>query len=173
MYPLHGGSARYSFEVADGWPQAPGTDAFRMLLRERMPWHAVSNARVEWSAVARFTGALAERFGSGRIWLAGDAAHATSPLGVQSLNVGLREARLLAQGIDELRAGGDPSRFAVTYESGRMFEWRRLLGLEGPIRLGPRAPGWVRAHLPRLLSSLPASGDDLDDLLDQLGCAML
>jgi 2-polyprenyl-6-methoxyphenol hydroxylase-like FAD-dependent oxidoreductase len=173
MYPLHGGEARYSFEVAEGWPRAPGTDAFRTLMRERMPWHAVSDETVKWSGVAPFAGALATSFGRGRIWLAGDAAHTTSPLGVQSLNVGLHEARLLARGVDELQKGGDAERFSATYDSGRQVEWRRLLGLDGPVRLGPHAPGWVRQHLPTLLSSLPASGDDLDDLLDQLGCGVV
>jgi 2-polyprenyl-6-methoxyphenol hydroxylase-like FAD-dependent oxidoreductase len=172
MYPLHGGAARYSFEVAEGWPRAPGTEAFRLLLRERMPWHTIGDERVEWSGVARFGAALAASFGGGRVWLAGDAAHTTSPLGVQSLNVGMHEARLLARGIDEVRRSGDSARFTATYESGRRLEWRRLLGLEGPVHLGPKAPPWVREHLPRLVSSLPASGDDLDDLLDQLGCAI-
>jgi 2-polyprenyl-6-methoxyphenol hydroxylase-like FAD-dependent oxidoreductase len=173
MYPLHGGAARYSFEVANGSPRAPGTDVFRKLIRERMPWHTVSDERVEWSGIAGFAGALATSFGRGRIWLAGDAAHATSPLGVQSLNVGLHEARLLARGVDDLRGGRDTASFTAAYDSGRQLEWRRLLGLEGPVSLGPKAPSWVREHLPKLLSSLPASGDDLDDLLDQLGCSVL
>jgi 2-polyprenyl-6-methoxyphenol hydroxylase-like FAD-dependent oxidoreductase len=173
MYPLHGGVARYCFEVADGWSPTPGTDVFRALVKERMPWHAVSDEGVEWSGVARFSGALATSFGTGRVWLAGDAGHTTSPVGVQSLNVGLHEARLLARGIDELRNGGDNSRFAATYESGRQLEWRRLLGLNWPLRPAPKAPTWVREYLPKLVSSLPASGDDLDDLLDQLGCSVL
>lgn len=173
MYPLHGGGARYTFEVAEAWTHAPGSDAFRTLIRDRMPWHAVGDERVEWSGVARFAGALAGSFGRGKVWLAGDAAHATSPLGVQSLNVGLHEARLLARGIEQIRSGGDATRFTAAYDSGRQLEWRRLLGLDGPVRLGPKAPEWLRRHWPRLLSGLPASGDDLDDLLDQLGCAML
>jgi len=173
MYPLHGGAARYSFQVADGWPRAPRTDAFKRLIAERMPWHAVSDEAVEWSGVARFTGALAASFVKGRVFLAGDAAHTTSPIGVQSLNVGLHEARLLARGIDESRRGGDLARFTAHYESGRQLEWRRLLGLGEPVRVGSKAPAWVRQHLPALLSSLPASGEDLDDLLDQLCCAVL
>jgi hypothetical protein len=49
-----------------------------------------------------------------------------------------------------------------------MKQWRELLGLEERVALSSRSPAWARRYLPRLVSCLPASDADLDDLLDQL-----
>jgi 2-polyprenyl-6-methoxyphenol hydroxylase-like FAD-dependent oxidoreductase len=105
--------------------------------------------------------------------LAGDACHATSPLGAQSLNVGLREVRDLADGMAECLLGGSVEHLGLRYETQRKLEWRRLLGIGGPPMLGARTPLWARAHLADLLAGLPAAGDDLDDLLSQLGVTVL
>jgi FAD binding domain len=112
--------------------------------------------------------ALAESFGRGRVWLAGDAAHLTGPLGVQSLNVGLDEASELALRMaDALR---HPARagFGVDYDAKRTLQWRELLGIEERASLGARSPDWARRHLHRLVACLPASEGDLDELLEQL-----
>jgi len=48
------------------------------------PWHADQVEACEWGGVAEFRHALVTHFGVGRVWLAGEAAHLTGPLGVQS-----------------------------------------------------------------------------------------
>jgi len=169
VYPLHGGMTRYSFELA---AVPPSLDAgfFRELLQQRMPWQAAGAGAVEWSGWRSFRRAMVERFRVGRIFLAGDAGHGTSPLGAQSLNVGLREAKEVAEVLVEcLRGAFDQA--AAHYEVKRRLEWRRLLG-DDAASLAPHAPAWVAAHVPRLVASLPASGDDLDDLLDQIGIVL-
>jgi 2-polyprenyl-6-methoxyphenol hydroxylase-like FAD-dependent oxidoreductase len=45
-----------------------------------MPWFRGEADRLEWSGSAEFNPAVADRFGEGRVWLAGDAAHSTGPL---------------------------------------------------------------------------------------------
>lgn len=51
---------------------------------------------VEWSDVFRITRRVAGRFGSGQVFLAGDAAHVHSPAGGQGLNTGVQDAHNLA-----------------------------------------------------------------------------
>ena len=73
---------------------------------------------------------LASRFGRGNAWLAGDAAHVAAPMGVQSMNVGLREARALVGSIHAILAGDASPDALETYGRQRRKEWRALLGLE-------------------------------------------
>jgi 2-polyprenyl-6-methoxyphenol hydroxylase-like FAD-dependent oxidoreductase len=168
VYPIQGGLARFSFQVAHALNVAPDILALKELIELRLPWYAEPVETLEWSAIVEFRHALASRFGIGRVWLAGEAAHMTGPLGVQSLNIGIDEASELALGIgDVLR---HPSRlpFGESYGLHRSLQWRQLLGLEERASLGARSPAWAWRHLGRLMSCLPASGADLDDLLAQL-----
>jgi hypothetical protein len=52
-------------------------------------------------------------------------------------------------------------------------EWRWLLGAAGPaghaVRALPGADSWVRQHAARIVACTPASGDDLEPLLAQIG----
>jgi 2-polyprenyl-6-methoxyphenol hydroxylase-like FAD-dependent oxidoreductase len=172
-FPLHGGHTRYTFEVS-ALPEAPpGVSELRELLAARMPWHGSPPPSVEWVGVREFRGSLAESMGSDRVWLAGDACHATNPLGAQSLNIGLREARDLTNAIAECLEHGRRERLWRGYALQRSLEWRRLLGLDGAPMLGARTPSWAASAFAQLLTSLPASGDDLDDVLGQVGVTLL
>jgi len=172
VYPLRGGSTRYSFEL----PSLPNHELrlkeLRELQQERMPWHPTRLDAMEWSGVRSFQPMFAERFGYWRTWLVGDACHATSPIGAQSLNVGLREARELAHAIADCVKGGKLEHLSSGYAEQRRLEWRRLLAI-GERSFGPRAPVWAVRHFEQLISCLPGSRDDLDDLLEQLGISVL
>jgi 2-polyprenyl-6-methoxyphenol hydroxylase-like FAD-dependent oxidoreductase len=173
MYPLHGGTTRYSFELS-ALPAAPlDADKLRELRFARMPWHAAEHESVEWTGVHTFERAFAERFGQGRVWLAGDAAHTTTPLGSQSLNVGLREGRELANAIADSMEAADVRHLVTAYDDQRQLEWHTLLSLAGKPSLSPSTPTWAKQHMRDLVASLPASGDDLDDCLAQLGVKLL
>lgn len=168
VYPLQGGQARFSFQLGRALDKALDGSALQELLLSRMPWYGQEVVSCDWSGVAEFRRALVDRFGQGRVWLAGEAAHLTGPLGVQSLNVGLDEASELADRIgDALR---NPSRppFGGLYGAKRARQWRALLGLEPRAALSTRSPHWAHRHLGSLVTSLPASDTDLDDLLAQL-----
>jgi 2-polyprenyl-6-methoxyphenol hydroxylase-like FAD-dependent oxidoreductase len=167
VYPLQNDVARFTFKVEVGLAHAPGLAQLRALLELRMPWYAREANHLEWSGSAEFNPALVDRFGEGRVWLAGDAAHSTGPLGGQSINVGLHEAHDLAGRIfSQLDHDGAP--LSAAYGTQRRLEWQRLFGLGPSSPLSSRAPDWVKRSIGSLLSSLPATGDDLDDLLDQL-----
>lgn len=50
---------------------------------------------VTWSSRFGLSFATAERFGDGRVWLAGDAAHVHSPIGGRGMNMGIADAAAL------------------------------------------------------------------------------
>ena len=77
---------------------------------------------------------LATSFGRDNVWLAGDSGHVTGPVGVQSMNVGLREADEVATMIDRIRSCAAMPEIVETYNRERRKEWRALLGLEGARR---------------------------------------
>jgi 2-polyprenyl-6-methoxyphenol hydroxylase-like FAD-dependent oxidoreductase len=87
------------------------------------------------------------------------------------MNSGLVEAHELATRISRIqRAGGAPSllqEFAnETHEA-----WQWLLGTGQAVRALPEADPWVRQTGARILACIPASGDDLEPLLKQIGLA--
>lgn len=171
VYPLREGASRYAFQLPLMWQQPLESATFSELKRARMPWEPTGGDHVQWSGKHRIARALVESFGYGRTWLVGDAAHTTSPLGAQSLNVGLREARDLTDAIVGCLKGASLDRLAEGYGEQRRIEWRRLMGLDSP-GLRSDAPAWARKNLARLVASLPVSGDDLDDVLAQLGVTL-
>lgn len=167
VYPVHSGQSRFSFQVASATPTSPGLMELGRLLTERLPWYAARPEGFDWSGAADFQPAMAASFGNGRVWLAGDAAHSTSPLGGQSVNVGMQEAdalaTLIAESVTEQRG-----ELGTKYAAARRREWNALLGF-GPNAPGfPNAPAWILRSMPRLLSHLPVSGEDLEDVLQQL-----
>jgi 2-polyprenyl-6-methoxyphenol hydroxylase-like FAD-dependent oxidoreductase len=165
---LQNGLTRLTFEIGVGASHPPGSTGLGQLLHSRIPWFRGEANHVEWSGSAEFTPAVAERFGEGGVWLAGDAAHSNGPLGAQSLNVGIYEAHDLARRISAQLEGSGAAGLGVAYTRQRRIEWQRLFGVGPSAPLMQGAPAWVCDHIPKLLPSLPAAGDDLDDLLEQL-----
>ena len=167
VYPLQANVSRFSFQVAVRPSQPPGLTELRELFRSRMAWYTAAPASFEWSGVAEFHPALASSFGERRVWLAGDAGHSTGPLGAQSINVGIHEADDLGRRISH-SLGHGPGPLSSDYAEQRRIEWYRLFGLGPSIPSLARAPAWVSQNIAQLLPSLPVSGDDLDDVLEQL-----
>ena len=185
LWPLPGGRCRWSFEVKDGGEVLDrraknrlavqiGGRAFpyleapqlASLIHERAPWFKGTPADVHWSLLVRFERRLASGYGAGHTWLAGDAVHMTGPVGVQSMNVGLLEAAVLTDAMLE-RLGGGGATALQDYERRFLAEWRTLLGLGpsgGPVLADP----WLAARGSRLLSCIPASGDDLTHLVSRI-----
>lgn len=169
VYPLQNDVSRFTFQVSVSSGSAPTLSDLRRLLDASMPWYTTEAPRFEWSGTAEFNPALAERFGEGRVWLVGDAAHSTGPLGGQSLNVGIHEGVDLAHRIAEHQDRPAASPVGLGYGQQRRLEWQRLLGSGTNKADLTRSEEWLRRHFDALLPALPAAGDDLDDLLDQLG----
>jgi 2-polyprenyl-6-methoxyphenol hydroxylase-like FAD-dependent oxidoreductase len=167
LWPLPGGACRFSFLMPPGTPGEPEREKSRVsigrrtfphlsaesldaLIEERAPWFTGTVTELRWSLGVRFERRMASSFGRRNCWLVGDAGHVTSPIGMQSMNVGIREALDLAEGIDAVLGGALE---LSGYEEARLAEWRDLHGLEGP--------GEGDSLRPRI----PASGEHLDALL--------
>jgi 2-polyprenyl-6-methoxyphenol hydroxylase-like FAD-dependent oxidoreductase len=187
LWPLSESRGRWSFQTG---PPAPGEEfpdkdrraiwiedpernrqlqqRLRGFLRERAPWFAADVKGFDWASHVQFERRLVGRFGDGRWGLVGDAAHQTGPVGVQSLNVGLREADALADVLQHRLREAGATNGLESWQHRCREEWRRLLGLEGAMTASAHADPWVQRHAARILSCLPASGDDLTECAKQL-----
>ena len=139
------------------------------MVATRAPWCTARPTQIYWSTVASFERRLTRSFGKGGVWLAGDAAHQAAPVGVHSMNSGLVEACELAARISRIkRAGGAPS-LLEEFATETHQAWQRLLGAGQAVRALPGADPWVGQEAARILACIPASGNDLEPLLKQIG----
>jgi 2-polyprenyl-6-methoxyphenol hydroxylase-like FAD-dependent oxidoreductase len=169
LWPLGRERLRWSFQVDEKQPAAPTPQALRELIRARAPWYRTQAGEITWHTTALFERRLVDRFGQERVWLAGDAAHTTGPVGGQSMNVGLREAHDLAERFSSILKSGGSFDLLAGYQSERRAEWSRLLGLGEAMQATSAAPGWARELAARILPCVPAAGEDLRTLLEQIG----
>jgi 2-polyprenyl-6-methoxyphenol hydroxylase-like FAD-dependent oxidoreductase len=168
-WPLEEGRCRWGFEVRDVSEHAPSMERLEQLIAARAPWYTAQPTQILWSTVGLFERRLTRSFGNGRVWLAGDAAHLAGPVGVHSMNSGLREARELAVRISQIqRAGGTPS-LLQEFATETHAAWQWLLSDGRAVRALPGADPWVRQAGARIFACIPASGNDLEPLLEQIG----
>jgi hypothetical protein len=80
---------------------------------------------VAWSAQVRLQHAIASQYRVGRVFLAGDAAHAHSPAGAQGMNLGIQDATNLGW---KLALGGS-TRLLDSYQSERQPVARVVLAM--------------------------------------------
>lgn len=144
----------------------------RQYLRERAPWFTGSIEKLTWRIVVRFEHRLAKRFGAGRLWLAGDAAHLTGPAGVHSMNLGFWEGGDLAARLESVLRGGAGADTLPSYDGRWQEVWKQLHGLERTPAPGPQTDGWVAQHASQILASLPAWGAAYEDMASRLGLTL-
>jgi 2-polyprenyl-6-methoxyphenol hydroxylase-like FAD-dependent oxidoreductase len=168
-WPLEEGRCRWGFQIRDASEHAASMERLEQLTALRAPWWTARPTRIYWSTLGLFERRLTPSFGNGRIWLAGDAAHQAGPVGVHSMNSGLVEARELAARISRIQhTAGAPS-LLDEFATETQEAWQCLLGTDRVVRALPWADPWVRHNGARLLACIPASGDDLEPLLEQIG----
>ncbi|MFD8235983.1 FAD-dependent oxidoreductase [Streptomyces sp. NPDC059696] len=83
---------------------------------------------IHWTSVFRPNIRLAERYGRGRVFLAGDAAHVHTPAGAQGLNTGVQDGYNLGWKLGQVLAGADAA-LLDTYEAERQPIAAGVLGL--------------------------------------------
>jgi 2-polyprenyl-6-methoxyphenol hydroxylase-like FAD-dependent oxidoreductase len=190
LWPLPGGYCRWSFEMPEYHRQAERqkdrlfggaslneypeltTDNLKAFIAERAPWFQGAIGDITWRNVVRFEKHLANSFGTGRMWLAGDAAHLAGPAGVQSMNLGLAEVRDLTD-IISCKLRGEKSLDSFQgYGRRWSTQWRLLHGLSGGLKAGPGTDPWVASISGRLLSCLPAHGEELGKMAEQVGLSL-
>ncbi len=188
LWPLPDGRCRWSFQLRD--PRVPCEPRYKSrvavhiagssypfltehhlqdFLEERAPWFSAKPGEIAWSMIVRFESRLSASFGKERMWLAGDSGHLTGPVGVQSMNVGMREARDLAGRISGVLSGAAlPAEFE-TYDLERRAEWNRLHGRAGGLIPTNGPDLWIHSWAGAIMSSIPASGENLEILARQVG----
>ena len=188
VWPLPGGRCRWSFQIRD--PEEPCEPRYksrvavqvagssfpalteehlRDFLAERAPWFESRPGELAWSMIVRFESRLSSSFGRDRVWLAGDSGHLTGPVGIQSMNVGLREAHDLADRIARTLTGDGTTGGLERYGEERREEWKRLLGRTARLVPGEGTDEWIRTWTDSLLPCIPESGAALETLARQIG----
>ena len=106
---------------------------------------------VEWTSAFRIHRRLADTYRSGRVLLAGDAAHIHSPLGGQGMNTGIGDAENLAWKLALVISGRADESLLDTYETERRPIAKDVLestsGLTEIVLGGSRFARLVRDHL--------------------------
>ena len=165
LWPMPGERYRWTFHVDRAG--RPTVDDLNRLIRERAPWFPTVENTLHWSAAVQFDRSLAERFGRGRAWLVGDAAHLTYPMGNQSINGGLADAEALANRLAPILGDGDPEQALEAYSRERLEAWHRTLDPSGELDFG--AETWISRSARHFMASLPGTGEALQALVAQLG----
>ena len=111
----------------------PGETPAEMLeegkIRELLaPWNCADKIQIERKAVYRFHGLVAERWRSGRVLIAGDAAHQMPPFAGQGMCSGIRDAANLAWKIAAVVQNRSDETILDTYQEEREPHVRAIIG---------------------------------------------
>ena len=168
-WPLEEGRCRWGFQIERPSEHEPSTERLEQLIAARAPWWAARPTQIYWSTLGLFESRLTRTFGKGGVWLVGDAAHQAAPLGVHSMNSGLVEAQELSTRMMRiLRSEAEPA-LLQEFATEMHEAWQRLLGSDRAVRALAGADPWVREAAARIVACIPASGEDLEPLLTQIG----
>ncbi|MFE9439588.1 FAD-dependent oxidoreductase [Streptomyces sp. NPDC006602] len=111
-------------------------DGIRKVVAARSHLAPEDVTEVRWASDFRPRAALADRFRSGRVFLAGDAAHVHSPAGGQGLNTSVQDAYNLGWKLGAVLRGGAPATLLDTYEEERRAIAADMLGLSTSVHRG-------------------------------------
>jgi 2-polyprenyl-6-methoxyphenol hydroxylase-like FAD-dependent oxidoreductase len=188
LWPLPGGYCRWGFEIEESKAEqfsrnkdrlfvqvgSQGyhvleTEMLEALIKQRAPWFNGSIGQFRWRMIVRFEKRLAESFGKDRVWLAGDATHLVSPIGMQSMNLGIQEGHLLGNSIADVLEGKADRQKLESYGSNRNREWRSLMGIDSTLEQTSKTNPLLAKYPERLMGCIPASGDTLESFADLMG----
>lgn len=138
--PLPDGSFRIVAPVDDA-PERPSRGFVQALLDARGPG-GLTVTDVTWGSRFRIHHRVADAYRTGRILLAGDAAHVHSPAGGQGMNLGIQDAIVLADALTNAIAGDhalldryDATRRPIAHEVVELTDrLTRLATLPRPLR---------------------------------------
>jgi 3-(3-hydroxy-phenyl)propionate hydroxylase len=186
LWPLSATRCRWTFEMlpvaeAAEFPQKE-RDAFvftecdtdeniltyaRQATRIRAPWFRSGVKEVIWRAPVDFVRHMVTSFGHAGCWLAGDAAHQTMPFTSQSMNAGLHEAKVLTDAIRKILHQDASTSLLDAYGRQTHDAWTQLLDPKS-LKAGSGVDPWIAQNIKRLLPCLPATGEDLERVAQQL-----
>jgi 2-polyprenyl-6-methoxyphenol hydroxylase-like FAD-dependent oxidoreductase len=119
IFPMSATRRRVVATIEHPEGDAPSLDLVRRILAQRGP--VGIEARVlHWSSYFRIHHRFARQLRSGRIFIAGDAAHIHSPFGGQGMNVGLHDVWNLVWKLDLFLRGHGNQRLLDSYGAERL-----------------------------------------------------
>jgi 2-polyprenyl-6-methoxyphenol hydroxylase-like FAD-dependent oxidoreductase len=132
---------QWMIRLAPGEHPPEGAEHITSRIRSHTGDSQLALRDIAWQSVFRPNIRLAEHYRSGRVLLAGDAAHVHTPAGAQGLNTGIGDAYNLGWKLAQVLAGADPA-LLDTYEAERRPVAAGVLGLstrkyQGIGRLNP------------------------------------
>ncbi|HSI39070.1 MAG TPA: FAD-dependent monooxygenase [Xanthobacteraceae bacterium] len=100
--------------------ELPGPDlATLQEVADRLLPEPATLSDLRWSSLFRISMRLAARYGEGRVFLAGDAAHIHPPTGGQGMNTGIQDAYNLAWKLARVAGGTAPAALLDSYDAER------------------------------------------------------
>jgi 2-polyprenyl-6-methoxyphenol hydroxylase-like FAD-dependent oxidoreductase len=105
---------------ADGKLAEPGLETFRRLFAERTGMEGVTLKNATWASLYRVNVRMADRYRSGRVFIAGDAAHAHSIAGGLGMNTGIQDAYNLGWKLAAVLTNEASEQLLDTYEEERL-----------------------------------------------------
>jgi 2-polyprenyl-6-methoxyphenol hydroxylase-like FAD-dependent oxidoreductase len=143
-------------------PPVPGTEIQALVDRAGL---AAQVTDLAWSSRVRVQRRVAERFCQGRLYLAGDAAHAYSPATGQGMNAAIQDASNLGWKLALAARGPSASAVLESYDRERRAVARQVLAMTHLVFWGEAASG----PLPSLLRDkiAPLAAPVLPNLLDR------
>ncbi|MBJ7341492.1 FAD-dependent oxidoreductase [Mycolicibacterium sp.] len=159
--PLPNGDFRIVAPVDDA-PEVPSRELVQRILDDRGPG-GITVTGISWGSRFRIHHRVADTYRTGRILLAGDAAHVHSPAGGQGMNLGIQDAVVLADALAAALDDGDSSLLDAYSDSRRPVALQVVALTDRLTRLAtlPRALRPLRnvvlgivGHLPPLTHAL-------------------
>jgi 2-polyprenyl-6-methoxyphenol hydroxylase-like FAD-dependent oxidoreductase len=111
-----------------GGEREPSLALFRQLVKDRTAGMDIEVMEAPWMSLYRANVRMVSRYRSGRVFLAGDAAHVHSPAGGQGMNTGIQDAYNLGWKLGCVIEGAADA-LLDTYEEERLPVAAHVLGL--------------------------------------------
>lgn len=149
-------------------PEALADEQLKELIDQRVPWNIGYINRVTHRAIAPFEKRYLKEPRKGRIFFLGDAARTFGPLGMTSMNLGIQEAEQLAVAFKRIQNEGLPMNHLDAVGDHMVSRWEALANLENLSIPDNLTDPWVKDNRVRILRALPATGETLERLAEQL-----
>ena len=115
-----------SIPADDPDPAAPSLELYQRIFSVRAGLPGISLSDPTWLSLYRINVAMVDQYRTGRVFLAGDAAHVHSPGGGQGMNTGIQDAYNLGWKLAAVLSGANPA-LLDTYQAERMPVARAVL----------------------------------------------
>ncbi|MCW3070109.1 MAG: monooxygenase FAD-binding [Solirubrobacterales bacterium] len=174
IFPLRGDRRRIVATAPSLGDEAPSLELVREIVARRGPAGFAATA-LHWSSAFRIHRRRAAQLQSGRVFIAGDAAHVHSPFGAQGMNTGLQDVWNLAWKLDFAVGGAAADALLATYSTERRAVIERVIGLTDVITKVMGTPSrlvqGVRDLAIPMVSRLPPFRRGFVQSLSELGIA--